>query len=121
MNKNSLPAFTSTDELVDFFDNNDMGDFDLPAAEFEVDVQTGEFSVPKMKNERTFKLSIHSASKVADDGFIQPIDSECCLVNLNREQRNYIQENLNATAIEFKVVCMATIGWVADGFPKAIY
>lgn len=41
-----LPAFDSTDELVEFFDSNDLGDFDLPEAEFEVDVGTHEFLVP---------------------------------------------------------------------------
>lgn len=36
-----LPSFTSLDELVEFFDSHDMGDFEaaLPDAHFEVDVQ----------------------------------------------------------------------------------
>lgn len=42
----SLPAFDSTQELVEFFDNNDMGDFDLPETQFEVDIQTREFLLP---------------------------------------------------------------------------
>jgi len=47
MNENkSFPTFDSTEELVEFFDSNDMGDFDLPEAEFEVDLQTREFLLP---------------------------------------------------------------------------
>jgi len=47
MNENkSFPAFDSTQKLVDFFDSNDMGDFDLPEVEFEVDLQTREFLLP---------------------------------------------------------------------------
>ena len=36
-----LPSFASLDELVEFFDANDMGDYvdDLPEAHFEVDLQ----------------------------------------------------------------------------------
>lgn len=36
-----LPSFASLDELVEFFDRRDMGDYeeDLPEAHFEVDLQ----------------------------------------------------------------------------------
>jgi hypothetical protein len=36
-----LPTFASLDELVEFFDSNDMGEYEeqLPAAHFEVDLQ----------------------------------------------------------------------------------
>ncbi len=35
-----LPSFTSLDELVEFFESNDMGEFEaeLPEAQFEVDL-----------------------------------------------------------------------------------
>ena len=47
MNENkALLTFNSTEELADFFDANDMGDFDLPEAEFDVDIQTREFLLP---------------------------------------------------------------------------
>ena len=42
----TLPAFDSPEELADFFDANDMGDYELPEAEFEVDIQTREFLLP---------------------------------------------------------------------------
>lgn len=36
-----LPSFASLDELVEFFDSNDMGEYEenLPEAHFEVDLQ----------------------------------------------------------------------------------
>jgi hypothetical protein len=36
-----LPSFTSLDELVEFFDNHDMGYYEeaLPEARFEIEVQ----------------------------------------------------------------------------------
>jgi len=47
MNENkSLPTFNSTEELVEFFDSTDTGDFDLPEVGFEVNLQTREFLVP---------------------------------------------------------------------------
>ena len=30
MNENKLPEFESVDELVEFFDTHDMGEYDLP-------------------------------------------------------------------------------------------
>lgn len=57
----SLPAFDSTDELVEFFDKTDMGDFNLPEAEFEVDIQTREFLVPV--DELLMTKIIHSAEE----------------------------------------------------------
>lgn len=40
-NSQELPAFGSLDELVEFFDTNDMGDYEenLPEAHFEVDLR----------------------------------------------------------------------------------
>ncbi len=39
-NSENLPSFTSLDQLVEFFDSNDMGEYeaDLPQAQFEVDL-----------------------------------------------------------------------------------
>lgn len=39
MSENKLPAFDSVEELADFFDRTDMGDFDLPEAHFEVELR----------------------------------------------------------------------------------
>jgi hypothetical protein len=38
----SLPHFDSLDDLVDFFENNDLGDYwdDMPEVDFEIDIQT---------------------------------------------------------------------------------
>lgn len=40
-NKHSLPEFDSLDELVDFFDSQDMGDYweTLAEVDFDVDIQ----------------------------------------------------------------------------------
>jgi hypothetical protein len=40
-NSGKLSSFTSLDELVEFFDTHDMGDYeeDLPEADFEVDLR----------------------------------------------------------------------------------
>ena len=39
--RKTLPKFDSIDDLVEFFDENDMGDYleNLPEAEFEVNLQ----------------------------------------------------------------------------------
>lgn len=44
---NQLPKFKSLDELTDFFDRNDMGDYSeqMPEAEFEVDLKRRSFFV----------------------------------------------------------------------------
>jgi hypothetical protein len=40
-NSTPLPSFASLDEMVDFFDSNDMGDYleQMPEAQFEVHLQ----------------------------------------------------------------------------------
>ncbi len=57
----SFPAFDSTQELVDFFDSNDTGDFDLPEVEFEFAPQTREFLLPV--DEALMLKIIHSAQE----------------------------------------------------------
>ncbi len=44
---NQLPKFDSLDELADFFDRNDMGDYSeqMPEAEFQVNLQRRSFFV----------------------------------------------------------------------------
>jgi hypothetical protein len=46
-NKKKLPSFGSTEELKDFFDNNDMADFadDMPEVKFEVDLKRRSYYV----------------------------------------------------------------------------
>jgi hypothetical protein len=40
-NSNKLPSFASLDDLVEFFDTHDMGDYEesLPEVNFDVDLQ----------------------------------------------------------------------------------
>ncbi len=44
---NQLPKFKSLDELADFFDQNDMGDYleQIPEADFEVNLKRRSFFV----------------------------------------------------------------------------
>jgi hypothetical protein len=44
---NQLPKFKSLDELTDFFDQNDMGDYSeqMPEADFEVNLKRRSFFV----------------------------------------------------------------------------
>ena len=41
-NSNTLPQFDTIDELVDYFDENDLGDHleYMPLVDFEIDIQT---------------------------------------------------------------------------------
>ena len=39
MTTNKLPKFDSIGDLVEFFDAHDMGEYGLPEAQFEVDIQ----------------------------------------------------------------------------------
>ena len=46
MSENKLPEFESIEQLVEFFDTHDMGEYDLPEVEFDVDIQRRTFLVP---------------------------------------------------------------------------
>ncbi|MCX7045546.1 MAG: CopG family antitoxin [Candidatus Sumerlaeota bacterium] len=39
MSANKLPEFSSIGEIVEFFDTHDLGENNLPEAQFEVDIQ----------------------------------------------------------------------------------
>lgn len=47
MSENKLPIFKSTDELVEFFDTHDMGEYadDLPEADFDIRISKGSYLV----------------------------------------------------------------------------
>lgn len=48
-NESASPlSFQSTEELIDFFDTNDMGDYweQMPAVEFEVEIKRGRRLIP---------------------------------------------------------------------------
>ncbi len=48
MNENKKPEFESIEELTNFFDNNDMGEYfdEMPEVHFDVDIQRRSFLVP---------------------------------------------------------------------------
>jgi len=45
MSANKLPEFNSEIDLIDFFEKNDMGDYDLAEAHFDVNIQKRKFLV----------------------------------------------------------------------------
>lgn len=45
MEESRLPEFNSIDDLVEFFDTNDFGEYDLPDADFDVDIKKRTFLV----------------------------------------------------------------------------
>ena len=59
MSENKLPEFESTEQLVEFFDTHDMGEYDLPEVEFDVDIQRRTFLVPVDK--KLMKGLLHAA------------------------------------------------------------
>ncbi len=65
----SLPSFRSLDELVEFFDSHDFGEYwdEMPAADFEVDIK-----------HRTHLVAIDAelASKLAEVARLKQTSSE---------------------------------------------
>ena len=47
MSKNKLPQFETTEEMIEFFDSHDMGEYwdEMPEAHFDVDIQRRTFLV----------------------------------------------------------------------------
>jgi predicted HicB family RNase H-like nuclease len=47
MSENKMPEFESVEELVEFFDNNDMSEYsdEMPEVHFDVDIQRRSFLV----------------------------------------------------------------------------
>ena len=45
MAENKLPEFEALEALVEFFDTHDMGEYDLPEAQFDVEIQKRTFLV----------------------------------------------------------------------------
>jgi hypothetical protein len=52
MNENKLPEFVSLEELVEFFDTHDMGEYydGMPAVHFDVDIERRSFLVSVNKD-----------------------------------------------------------------------
>jgi hypothetical protein len=56
MSENRLPEFESISELVEFFDTNDLGRYDLPEVEFDIHISKRTFLV-EVDKELMKKLS----------------------------------------------------------------
>ena len=85
----SMPQFNSLDELVDFFDTHDIGEFcdQMPEADFEVDIK---------KRKYLFALDAEVAKKLTEIAKLKQITSEALaniwLVEKIREQTNCNQQ-----------------------------
>ncbi len=44
-NSHSLPAFETFDELIKFFDTHDLGEYDLPEVQLDVDIKRHRYLV----------------------------------------------------------------------------
>ena len=67
-----LPSFQSTTDLVEFFDTHDFGEYwsELPAADFEVEIEEGRRLIP-IKNDLMDKLlEIAQLRQVSLEGLI---------------------------------------------------
>ena len=77
MAENKLPEFESLEALVEFFDTHDMGEYDLPEVQFDVEIQ-----------KRTFLVSVDKAlmKKLSQVARAQHTSTEA-LVNAWLEER----------------------------------
>lgn len=68
----TLPEFSSTDELVDFFENNDMGDYweQMPEAEFEVHIKRRKHLIALEEDVVTKVTQVAKAKKVTSEALI---------------------------------------------------
>jgi hypothetical protein len=68
----NLPNFRSLDELVNFFDTNDLGEYwdEMPEAHFEVDIK---------KRTHLFSLDAELAGKLAEIARLRRVSSEALI------------------------------------------
>jgi hypothetical protein len=68
----NLPNFRSLDELVNFFDTNDLGEYwdDMPEAHFEVDIK---------KRTHLFSLDAELAGKLTEIAKLRRVSSEALI------------------------------------------
>lgn len=84
-----LPHFSSLDELVNFFDTHDMGEFyeQMPEADFEVDIKRRKY---------LFALDAEVAKKLTEIAKSKQITSEALanvwLIEKIKEQTNSNQQ-----------------------------
>lgn len=68
----TLPEFNSTDELVDFFDTHDMGDYweQMPEADFEIKIKRRKHLIALEEDVVTKVTQIAKAKKVSSEALI---------------------------------------------------
>ena len=66
-NSTGLPAFNSTQEIVDFFDNHDMGEFweAMPEAYFDVDIKGKQYLISVDESLMSKLLEIAKSQEVS--------------------------------------------------------
>lgn len=67
-----LPEFNSTNELVDFFDSNDMGDYleQMPEANFEIKIKSRKHLIALEQDVVTQVSQIAKTKKVSSEALI---------------------------------------------------
>lgn len=80
-----LPKFKSLDKLVEFFDNNDLGEYmdNMPEADFEINIK---------KRTHLFTLDDDLAQKITEIAKLKHISSESLIDSWLKEK---IQEQAN--------------------------
>jgi len=75
----TLPKFKSLDELVDFFDTHDLGDYwdDLPEAHFDVDIKS---------RKHLFTLDDDLANRLTEIARSKQVSSETLVNNWLKEK-----------------------------------
>ena len=68
----TLPEFNSTDELVDFFDSHDMGDYweQMPEADFEIRIKRRKHLIALDEDVVTEVTQIAKAKKISSEALI---------------------------------------------------
>ena len=71
-NSTGLPSFNSTQELVEFFDNNDMGAFweEMPEVHFDVDIQRKQYLISVEESLMSKILEIAKSQQVPIQGLV---------------------------------------------------
>ncbi len=68
----TLPEFNSTDELVDFFDTHDMGDYweQMPEADFEIKIKRRKHLIALEEEVATKVTQIAKAKNISSEALI---------------------------------------------------
>ncbi|HAZ47893.1 MAG TPA: hypothetical protein DDW76_03315 [Cyanobacteria bacterium UBA11369] len=71
-NSTGLPSFNSTQELVEFFDTHDMGEFwtEMPEAYFDVDIKGKQYLISVDESLMSKLLEIAKAQEVSIESLV---------------------------------------------------